>query len=345
MGEASRRSAAVAETLIRAYGVHPVDVVPIPAGTATVNYYVTDQAGGQWFAKVYRDRMALLQERAAVKLADFARAGRVPVPHLRRTCEGDLIEGAGQLPMSLWHYVPDAETAEGGLTAGRWPAVGAVLGRLHRRLAEHPATAPRLRPGAGVCDLKRAQARFDRVITEYDNRGNELGPFEAWALDAARQRRALLDRVPRILAGLPELTEQIVHGDLAAPNLLLRGDKIAALVDFQPPRPRYLSWEIARIGCDPRTVLLGDQWLTGLPKLLTAYREEHPGARADDLLSTVAVGCAYTLASVYPLAEPLDDPGSVDASLQEYGRARHNAALVLLDRLDETQEILRDGLQ
>ncbi|WP_405735056.1 aminoglycoside phosphotransferase family protein [Streptomyces sp. NBC_01537] len=344
MSDAEMLITTVTGTLTLAYGVHPAEVTQIPAGTATVNYHVTDQTGGEWFAKVYRDRTALPRERAAVELAEFARAGHVPVPAVRRTREGDLIEEIGELAMSLWEYVPDAVTAEGGLTARRWPAVGTFLGRLHRRLADHPAAAPALRPATGVCDLERARSRYGRLITEYGRRG-DLGPFEAWALDAARQRLALLDRAAVILAGLPELTEQIVHGDLASPNLLLRGDQVAAVVDFQPPRPRFLSWEIARIACDPRTVLLGDQWLTGLPALLAAYRDEHPKARVDDLVSTVAVGCAYTLASTYPLAEPLDNPGAVDAALQRYGRARHEAALVLLNRLDEAKEALRDSVR
>lgn len=344
MSDAEQLVTAVAGTLVLAYGLQPADVTRIPVGTATVNYLITDRSGGQWFAKVYRDRTVLQQEREAVELAEFARAGQVPVPGVRRTREGKLVEDTGRLPMSLWQYIADAETAEGGLTGCRWQAVGAVLGRLHRRLADHPAAAPTPRPAARVCDIQRSRAHFDRLITEY-RRHSTLDPFEAWALEAAKQRRALLDRVAAILAHLPELTEQIVHGDLAAPNLMLRGDQVAAVIDFQPPTPRYVSWEIARIGCDPRTILLGDQWGTGLAKLLTAYQTEHPAARLDDLISTVAVGCAYTLASTYPLAEPLDNPTAVDPSLQSYGRARHEAALALLDRLDEIQEALRDHLR
>jgi Ser/Thr protein kinase RdoA (MazF antagonist) len=344
MSDTEELTIGVASTLALAYGLQPAEVTQIPAGTATVNYRVTDRMGGEWFAKVYCGRTTLPRDRAAVELAEFARAGHLPVPAVRRTREGDLIEEIGELAMSLWEYVPDAETAEGGLTAKRWPAVGTLLGRLHRRLADHPAAAPALRPATGVCDLERARSRHDRLITEYFSR-SRLGPFETWALEAVRQRLALLDRVAVILAELPELTEQIVHGDLASPNLLLRGDQVAAVVDFQPPRPRYAAWEIARIACDPRTILLGDQWLTGLPVLLAAYRDEHPTARVEDLVATVAVGCAYTLASTYPLAEPLDNPGAVDAALETYGRARHEAALVLLDRLDDAGEALRDSVR
>lgn len=336
--------AAVASALPHSYGLQPAEVTRIPAGTATFNYLVTDRSGGQWFAKVYRDRRLLRREREAVELAEYARAGQVPVPRVRRTRAGKLVADMGPLPMSLWQYVADAETAEGRLIGGRGQAVGAVLGRLHRRLADHPAGRPTTGPATRVRDVPQARVRFDRLITEYSRRGR-LDEFEAWALDAAKQRRALLDRVASILTQLPDPTEQIVHGDLSASNLLLRGDQVAAVIDFQPPRPRQVSWEIARIGCDPWTVRHGDHWVAGLLELLTAYRAEHPTGRLDDLYSTVAVGCAFTLASTYPLAAPIDNPGAVDAPLRAYGRARHEAALVMLHRLDELQQAIRDHLR
>jgi hypothetical protein len=115
-GDGGQSVSAVVDTLVFAYGLHPADVTRIPAGTATVNYLVTDHSGGQWFAKVYRDRTVLQRERDAVELAEFARAGRVPVPEVRRTRDGRLVEDTGPLPMSLWQYIADAETAESGLT-------------------------------------------------------------------------------------------------------------------------------------------------------------------------------------------------------------------------------------
>ncbi|MFI5693259.1 phosphotransferase enzyme family protein [Kribbella sp. NPDC051586] len=322
-----------------AYEVHPVELTEIQAGTATVNFRVVDQAGRGWFAKVYRG--GLERERAAIGVAEFARRGGVPVPGVRRTLGGSVIDERAS--MSLWEFV-DGETAEGGISGARWAAVGRVVGRLHRRLAEHPAATPTVRAAVGVRDVGRASQSFDRVIDGYMRRG-QLSPFEAWALEAATERRGLVQEAGAILAGLPALTVQVVHGDLASPNLMLWGDEVAAVIDFQPPEPRFAAWEIARIGCDPRTVMLGDGWIDGLAELLIAYREEHPVARVEDLVSTVAVGCAYTLASTYPLAEPLDDPEAVTPSLELYARARHDAALRMLERLAEVQESLRDRLR
>ncbi|WP_238151041.1 phosphotransferase [Kribbella sindirgiensis] len=309
------------------------------AGTNTVNYRVVDENGRRWFAKIYRGDLG--RERAAIELTEFARGGDVPVPAVRRTLDGDVL--CERVPMSLWEFV-DGVTAEGGLAGARWPAVGTVLGRLHRRLAEHLAATPTRQPAVGVRNVSKAPRSFDRIIDGYASRAG-LRPFEQWAWEAAKERRGLLDRAGAILAELPDLTVQIVHGDLASPNLMLRGDEVAAVIDFQPPSPRFTAWEIARIGCDPRTVMLGDDWIDGLAELLLAYRDEHPAAHVDDLVSSVATGCAYTLASTYPLAEPLDDPAAVTPSLELYARARHEAALVMLERLPDVQDLLRERLR
>lgn len=135
--------------------------------------------------------------------------------------------------MSLWEFV-EGETAEGGISGARWPAIGTVLGRLHRRLAVHPAAAPTLRAAVGIRDVGRAPPAFDRVIEGYTRRAT-LSRFEQWAWEAAKERRGLLDRAGAILAGLPELTAQVVHGDLAAPNLMMHAEEVTGVIDFQPP--------------------------------------------------------------------------------------------------------------
>lgn len=57
--------------------------------------------------------------------------------------------------------------------------------------------------------------------------------------------------------------------------------------------------------------------------------------------STTAIGCAYTVSSSYPLAEPIRNPAGVDAALQVYARARHEAALHMLAALDGIPQLRR----
>jgi homoserine kinase type II len=287
------------------YGIDVVSLGRIEAGTATDNYVATGRAGRRWFVKVYRDPRTLPSELKAIELAMFARAGGVPVPAVHHTLGGELVAAlTDESAVSLWDYVDDAVTSEGELRGARWAAVGTILGRLHRCLADHPAATPTKQPATRLRDLKQACTNFDWLIAQYQVR-SELNEVETWALQALQHRRALLPHIADILRALPELTTQIVHGDLASPNLLLRGDQVAAIIDFQPPRPRFVSWEIARIAC-----------------------------ALDDLACTVAVGCAYTVSSSYPLAVPIHNPGVVHPTLQAYARARHDAALRMLAVLD-----------
>ncbi|THC43122.1 phosphotransferase [Streptomyces sp. A1499] len=338
--------AAIAATLVLAYGLHPADITRIPEGTATDNYAVVDQAGRRHFAKVYRTREHLDLERASIELTEYCADGGVATARATRTREHELIETHGRLPMSLWSYAPHTASAEGGLTGTRWAAVGITMGRLHARLATHSAAAPTLKPGVAVCDVAASRSRFERLIRAYQQRPT-LGEFEAWALQAARERQAILENVEHAIASLSQLTVQILHGDMAGPNVLFKNDEVAAIVDFRPPAPGYLAWEIARLGCDPQSVLnhSAESWLTGYTDLTLAYRDANPKASVDDLVSSLRVGCAAMLCSAFPLSVPVERPHILDAATEAYGRVRHEAALMLLDRLPVMEEALRDALR
>ncbi|MFI1226184.1 MULTISPECIES: phosphotransferase enzyme family protein [unclassified Streptomyces] len=339
--------AALAATLELAYGLLPAGIKRIPEGTATDNFAVVDQSGQRHFAKVYRTRelRALELELASIELSEYAADGRVAAARATRSRDHQLIATHGHVPMSLWSYVTHTETAEGTLAGARWASAGTAMGRLHSRLATYPAAAPSQAPGAAVCDVGASRDRFNRLIQAYQHKPR-LGKFEAWALRATRQRQAIMAGVEKTLASLPQLTVQILHGDTAGPNVLFKDTEVAAIVDFRPPATGYLAWEIARLGCDPKSVLdsSATDWLAGYTDLTLAYREANPKASADDLLFSLRVGCAAMLCSAFPLSVPVERPHLVDAALEAYGQVRHKAALTLLDRLPAMEEVLREAL-
>ncbi|MFC8125951.1 phosphotransferase enzyme family protein [Streptomyces sp. NPDC057302] len=343
--DTEERLTTLASTLLLAYGLTPAEISRIPEGTATDNYSVVDHQGRRHFAKVYRTREHLDLERAAVELSEYAADAGVATARAARTREHELLETSGRLPMSLWSYVPHTATAEGGLKGARWAAAGEAMGRLHSRLASHPVAAPTLQPGAAVCDVAASRDRFERLIRAYQGKPT-LGEFETWALQAARDRLAILGDVQRTLASLPPLTVQVVHGDTAGPNVLFQHDDVAAFVDFRPPATGYLAWEIARLGCDPKSVLdnSAESWITGYTDLTLAYRDANPKAFTTDLLSSLRVGCTAMLCSAFPLSVPIERPHIVDPAMEAYGRVRHEAALRLLNRLPVMEETLRDAL-
>ncbi|MFJ4526173.1 hypothetical protein ACIP4Y_35535 [Streptomyces sp. NPDC088810] len=105
-------------------------------------------------------------------------------------------------------------------------------------------------------------------------------------------------------------------------------------------------WELGRIVLDPRTVLARpDDWIPGLARAVGAYRLANPQLPAEDLLAVPRVAAGYLACSVSPLSEPPDNPASLTLALEAYGRARHEAATVLWERLEEAEEVLRDVLR
>lgn len=337
----------VAGILALLYRITPAAVSEGPAGTATRNCVAEDRESRRWFVKAYPCGTDMEAERQALALGEAARAAGVPVPSVRRTVTGEVIASAGGLSVSVTEYVADAETAEGGLSGGRWDAVGEAVGRLHRALARHPVGPPRPVAAREVCDVARAGRRLEELLARWAAVPPSPEGFAAWCAQTAQQRLAALPEVAARLEKLPPtLTAQIVHGDLASPNLLLRGEEVAAVIDFRPPGHRSAAWELGRIVLDPRTVLARpDAWIPGLARVVGAYRSASPELAAEDLLSVPRVAAGYLACSVYPLSEPLDDPAAVTPALEAYGRARHEAAGVLWDRLEEAEEVLRDVLR
>ncbi|MEU8779475.1 phosphotransferase [Streptomyces sp. NPDC048606] len=337
----------VAEILALLYRIAPAAVSQGPAGTATRNYLAEDREGGRWFVKAYPRGTNLDRERQALALGEAARAAGVSVPAVRRTVTGETIASAGGLSVSVTEYVADAQTAEGGLSGGRWEAVGETVGRLHRALASHPVGPPHPVAARAVCDVTRAGRRLEELLARWAAAPPPRGGFAAWCAQTAKRRHAALPEVAARLEKLPlALTAQVVHGDLASPNLLLRGEAVAAVIDFRPPSHRSAAWELGRIVLDPRTVLARrDEWIPGLARAAGAYRAANPQLPAEDLLAVPRVAAGYLACSVYPLSEPLNDPAAVTPALEAYARARHKATGVLWECLDEAEEALRDVLR
>ena len=326
------------------FGIVDVAVEQGPSGTATRNYLAAEADGTRWFVKTYPPGSVLEAVEEAARLSEYARLCRVPVAAARPTLEGRLTASYQGLVMTVARYVPDAVTADGRLTGRRWGAVGEAIGRLHCGLARHEFGPPRPGPADKAIDLARAAVRLESLASRYAATP-QVTAFGRWAAETTREKLARLPQAERLLTGVPRaMVSQLVHGDLSGPNVLLRGEGVAAVVDFHPPVRRGAVWELGRLALDPRTVLAQPDWPQGLGRLAAAYHALHPVVPVQELVGVVRVTAAALLMSVYPLDAVLEGLGPVDASLEQYARDRYEAAAVLCDRLDEAEEALRDHL-
>ena len=234
--------------------LHIASVHPAPSGTRTQNISVRDVDGQRWFVKIDATGTPPEDHTAVARLTEHARSGGVPAPRLLTTTEGHEVAQVATSVVTVWEHVEHERTAEESLTTPQMTSLGDVVGRLHTRLEHYAGTTPRRRPVTSVIDVPRGRARLSDLVDQLRARPHR-DDFQDWCLHAARQRLTVLPKVAALVEQLPPLHTQVVHGDLAAPNILVTSTGIAALVDFDVPRHQHsTAWEVARSGCDPRVV-------------------------------------------------------------------------------------------
>ncbi|MFC1410256.1 phosphotransferase enzyme family protein [Streptacidiphilus sp. N1-12] len=218
-------------------------VAPVSQGLLNRGLRLTAPDGGGWFLKQYLDDAGhasgsaiAAQHRAIAALREHglptapplaARDGRTFVlVRGRRYAMFPWVEGAHRTGRSLDH----AQCA----------ALGTLLGRIHRTLAElhPPVDQPAAVPSANPDDTWRT---IDDLL-ERSRRHDPQQPFDALARHRLRERRELLaayrHRRPGPAAAPPT---GWVHGDFHPLNLLYRGTEPVAVLD----------WD--RLGLKPRT--------------------------------------------------------------------------------------------
>ncbi len=238
--------------------------------------------------------------------------------------------------MSVWEWMP-GRVITGKLTTAQHEQAGAALGRIHAAFAELPASkgpAPQVREWRTV-EVDELSATISRLLAVIAQRAAS-GESEAFDTEAARtlaERCGVIDRIPGLLAELPELTAQVLHGDYSPVNLLFNGERLSAVLDFRPPDPFLISYDLGRMAFYPNTVAGDPDWTSAARTLITAYQQANPGVAA-------AVALLQLLGSLYGVKQHYLKPGLFQDDLDEFWLLRHRAAGILLSSLADTDALL-----
>jgi homoserine kinase type II len=342
MTELTTPSAAIADVLTRRYGLAPRRLVQLPIGQGTTNYRATC-ADRDVFVKNYPPGTDLASEAAAIELSALGGRHGVPVAEPLRTHGGDLIDVSSPYPVSVWEWMPGAVVTT-ALTAGQARGAGAALGRIHTTFATLPASAA---PSAQArdwlaIDVTELAATIDHLtdIAEARLATGPADPFDALAVRTLAERRNALGEIPRLLADLPTLTTQVLHGDYSPVNLLFDDARLSAVIDFRPPDPFFLAYELGRVAFYPTTVATTTDWLTAAHTLIEGYLEANPEAAAADIRACARVALLQLLTSLYGVKQHYLKPGLFQDALDEFWLHRHQAARILLDYQAATDALL-----
>ncbi|WP_203883480.1 phosphotransferase [Planotetraspora kaengkrachanensis] len=229
--------------------------------------YRANCAIGEVFVKSYPPGTDLEQEARAIELSELARRNRIPSTAVLRNHDGQTIDATTSLPVSIWQWVPGRVVTE--LNTSQYEQAGDALGRLHALFVKLPvnSTSNRKVDEWRDIDLDDLAATVDALLGIITSRRTEgiLDAFDTVAERTLLERRQMLPRIPELLADLPgNLAVQLLHGDYSPVNLLWVGDELAAVINFSPPDPFLLAYDLGRMAFYPNTVT-GDPQRTSRP--------------------------------------------------------------------------------
>ena len=239
--------------------------------------------------------------------------------------------------MSIAEYVP-AATSGGTLSCGQMAQAGATLGALHRlfrcsRAAYSPITNNWLSFNASAKTLE-----IDSLLTIIDAKPDP-DEFDNLAREALRRKRELLVRLPTMIKPLRALTTQVIHNDYSSPNILFRGEELVAVVDFQPPEPFLLSYEVGRMALNVEN-LQSSGWLEKSLAFVDAYCKENP-VGVDDIVNAPQVWLVQLIRSTYGIKHHYMSPHEFQEQLDQFSLHRANTCETILKNLSQLQSAYR----
>lgn len=344
MPDSENATETITELLTSSYGLVPDQLTQLPIGQGTVNYRAAC-GDRDVFVKSYQAGTDLTAEREAITLSELAGRSGVPVAGVLPDRSGEVIAAAGPVALSVWEWMPGTVITD-GLTPGQLEQAGGALGRIHAAFARLPASsgpAPQVDEwrDIDIAGLEATISKLQSIICDRFAAG-ESDEFDAAAKESLTERQAMISRVPGLLAALPQLTAQVLHGDYSPVNLLFERDTLSAVIDFRPPDPFLIAYDLGRMAFYPNTVVGDAGWLDSARTLITAYLDTNPGIAADDILWCARVALIQLLGSLYGVKQHYLKPGLFQDRLDDFWFLRHRAAGTLLGHLSETDDLLNE---
>src|SRR5947209_9569540 len=189
------------------------NVVPIPEGSVNSNYLI--EAVKARFLLRIDEVKSESEVKREIDLLAFLRKHSFPCPHPMQDRMGRMYREYEGRWLSLFRYLEGRLVPMTRLRAGQLEAVGRALGELHII-------------GKGYKKGIDNRFSFERVADLYLAVRGRLPSYFRKVI------RTLEDEIEYLTRYLEsKLPKGIIHGDLFADNLLFRGEKLMAMLDFE----------------------------------------------------------------------------------------------------------------
>jgi Ser/Thr protein kinase RdoA (MazF antagonist) len=322
----------LAHEILSRYGFHPDGIARIRGGFGTTNWKV-ESKGLKYFAKVYGDDSDLQNEEKALQLGQFARRNGILTPKVEETLGHRLISD-GKLKFSLFEYIDGSPRKRVDRIQSH--KCGFVLGSLHRLLGGYETDLASQTEDWLAFDLNRKILEIDRFCDLISLKAAK-SEFDLLSLDLLKRKKVLARDVPLLMGKVKEGTTQVIHNDYSFLNLLFyeSGD-FASVIDFSPPSPFLVPYELGRIALDCDTLERPD-WLDIATQCVEGYCEAAKPKRADVALAPSA-WLVQLIRSTYGLKSHYSDPHEFQGELDTFWLKRARVSDFLHSKLKEIEE-------
>ncbi|MFE1099364.1 phosphotransferase enzyme family protein [Nocardiopsis alba] len=335
----------VGTALATSYDLPTSSLTRVGVGQNTVNLRARS-GDRQMFVKTYPTGTDLEAEREAIGLSELAGDHGVPVAHIIHNQAGQTIDTSTAVAFSVWGWMPGTVVTD--LGDAECSQAGQALGKIHAafvHLPQNAAADTALRSWRTI-DVPALEATIDRLLDFINDRARtgEQDPFDAAAARTLAERRIMLTHLPALVEELPPtLTVQVLHGDYSPVNLLFTDDgRLTAVLDFSPPRPDLVAYDLGRMAFYPNTVTSSRHWLEAARTFIAAYLAANPGVTRADVRACGRIALIQLLRSLYGVKQHYFKPGIDQAALDDFWLLRHQAAGTLLGHQREIDRMLND---
>jgi Ser/Thr protein kinase RdoA (MazF antagonist) len=252
----------------------PITIRLLAEGLMNRNWQITTPAG-RYAVKQLLDvgpNAARSQHRAIAALADSGIPAVVPLT----APDGDTLTTIDGSVFSAARWVDGHHRRGVDLSLAATACLGRLLGQIHGALTTTMPPAPSWLT-ATVTDLGTAHAKLDAYLQTARERPDP-DPFDTFVTVELERRRRVLDQFAdlRPIDGAPTSPAGWTHGDFQHLNLLWRGGRVVAVLDWDRLAVRPLVTELARSA----SLLFGHGDTRGLDlervaAFARAYRAEH----------------------------------------------------------------------
>jgi Ser/Thr protein kinase RdoA (MazF antagonist) len=324
------------------YGLRSESLARLPTGQGTINYRAaaSDFAA---FVKRYPPGSDLLREREGIRLSELARQQGIPAAPIIRNLDGDVIDETGPTPISVWFWMPGSVQTD-GLSEIQYEQIGAALGKIHCLFAALPASRSLARRSKtwleiSVTNLESTIQQLQSIVAERIRHG-AADAFDRAAVQQLSERKSMVSRIPELLQGLPTLTSQVIHGDYSLVNIMFESGRLTAVLDFRPPDPFFIAYELGRVAFQPNIVVNNPDWIEAARVLVRAYIDQNPSVAATDVRACGRVALLQLLRSLYGIKQHYMDSGLLQDDLDAFWSVRHETVSRLLANLPLMDEML-----